>query len=81
VSALRAMLDREDRGLCLARYGRRFSQTLPQECVLAEACALVAHDRPDEALVLLGNAVAREPGQALYEQARRMLKASLTAAA
>ncbi|MDR2695549.1 MAG: glycosyltransferase family 92 protein [Deltaproteobacteria bacterium] len=81
VPALRAMLAREDRAACLARHSRRFSRTLPPEQVLAEAGALIAHDRQEEALVLLSHAAAREPGQALYGQARRMLKASLTAAA
>ncbi|MCL2124354.1 MAG: glycosyltransferase family 92 protein [Desulfovibrionaceae bacterium] len=81
VSALRAMLEREDRALCLARHSKRFSHKLPPEQILAEACALIAHDRQEEALVLLSRAAAREPGQGLYDQARRMLKASLTAAA
>ena len=59
--ALRAMLKREDRALCLARHGRRFSRKLPSEQILAEACAFIAHDRQEEALVLLGHAIAREP--------------------
>jgi len=37
--------------------------------------------RQEEALVLLSHAAAREPDQPLYDQVRRMLKASLTAAA
>jgi len=81
VPALRAMLAREDRALCLVQRSRRFSRTFPPEQILAEAVALIAHDRQEEALVLLSHATAREPGQALYDQARRMLKASLTAAA
>ena len=81
VPSLRAMLAREDRALRLAQYGRRFSHTLSPEQILAEAGALIAHDRQEEALVLLSHAAAREPGQELYDQARRMLKASLTAAA
>ena len=81
VPALRAMLAREDRALCVARHSGRFSRKLPPEQVLIEAGALIAHDRQEEALVLLSRAAAREPGQTLYEQARRMLKASLTAAA
>jgi hypothetical protein len=81
VPALRAMLKREDRAICLAQYSKRFSRKLSLEQVLAEACALIAHDRQEEALTLLSNAAAREPGQALYVQARRMIKASLTAAA
>jgi hypothetical protein len=81
VPALRAMLKREDRAAYLARYSERFSRTLFLEHVLAEACLLIAHDRQQEALVLLSHAAAREPGQELYSQARRMLKASLTAAA
>ena len=81
VPELRAMLEREDRAVYLAQHGRRFSRNLPPEHILAEAGALIAHDRPEEALVLLSHAAAREPGQELYDQARRMLKASLTAAA
>ncbi|MDR2695550.1 MAG: glycosyltransferase family 92 protein [Deltaproteobacteria bacterium] len=81
VPALRAMLAREDRAACLASHGRRFNRKLPPEQVLAEAGALIAHDRQEEALVLLSHAAAREPGQALYSQARRMLRASLTDAA
>ena len=81
VPALRAMLAREDRALCLAQCSGRFSLKLPPEQILAEAGALIAHDRQEDALVLLSHAAAREPGQALYDQARRMLKASLTAAA
>jgi hypothetical protein len=81
VPALRAMLEREDRAPHLARHGRRFSRNLPLEQVLAEVRALITHDRQEEALLLLSHAAAREPGQALYDQARRMLKASLTAAA
>jgi hypothetical protein len=81
VPALRAMLAREDRALRLAQYSGRFSRKLPPEQILAEAGTLIAHDRQEEALVLLAHAVAREPGQTLYDQARRMLKASLTAAA
>ena len=81
VPALRAMLEREDRAMRLAQCSGRFSRKLPTEEILAEAGALIAHDRQEEALVLLSHAAAREPGQALYEQARRMLKASLTAAA
>jgi hypothetical protein len=81
VPALRDMLERKDRALFLAQYGRRFSRSLPPEHILAEACTLIAHDRPEEALVLLSHAAAREPEQKLYDQARRMLKDSLTAAA
>ena len=76
VPALSAMLQREDRALYLARHSRRFSHKLPPEHVLAEASALLAHDRQEEALVLLGNAAARDPGQALYEQARHIIKVS-----
>jgi hypothetical protein len=81
VPALRAMLERNDRAQCLARHSSRFSQMLTVEQILAETSALVAHDRQEEALILLSHAVAREPGQVLYDQARRMIKASLTAVA
>ena len=81
VPALRAMLAREDRASYLAQCSERFSRKLPLEEILAEVSALIAHDRQEEALVLLSHAAAREPEQALYDQARRMLKASLTAAA
>jgi hypothetical protein len=75
------MLEREDRALRLAGNSRRFERTLPPEQVLAEAGALIARDRQEEALVLLSHAIAREPQQELYVQARRTLKASLAAAA
>ena len=81
VPALRAMLEREDRGARLAEDSRRFDGKRSPEEVLAEACELIAGDREEEALVLLSRAAAREPGQEAYVQARRALRASLTAAA
>jgi len=81
VPALRAMLAREDRALCLAQRNERFNRKLPPEQILTEVDALITHGRQEEALVLLSHAAAREPDQPLYDQVRRMLKASLTAAA
>jgi hypothetical protein len=81
VPALRAMLERDDRAPCLARRGRRFDHSCTPEQVLAEASALIAYDRPLEALVLLSRAAAREPGQKLYAQARHILQSSLSSAA
>ena len=81
VPALRAMLEREDRAVCLTQYSSRFSRELSAEQILAEVCALIVGDRQEEALLLLSHAAAHEPGQGVYDQARRMVKASLTAAA
>jgi hypothetical protein len=81
VPALRAVLERDDRAPRLAGNSRRFERALIPEQVLAEAGVLIAHDRQEEALVLLSRAIARDPGQKLYVQARHMLKASLAVAA
>jgi hypothetical protein len=75
------MLAREDRAQNMVKNSRRFDRALTPEQVLAEAAALIAHDRQEEALMLLTRAIAREPQQELYAQARRTLKAALTAAA
>jgi hypothetical protein len=80
-SALRAMLEREDRALRLSENGGCFNRVCSPEELLAEACALIARDREEEALVLLSRAAARDPGQELYRLARRMLKDSMLAAA
>ena len=80
VPALRAMLERKDRALHLARHSMRFDHALPPEQILAETSALIAHDREEEALVLLSHAAARDPGQELYVQVRHALKAALTGA-
>ncbi|MDR0466234.1 MAG: glycosyltransferase family 92 protein [Deltaproteobacteria bacterium] len=81
VPGLRAMLEREDRAVYLAKAGRRFDRALPPEQVLAEADALVARDRAEDALVLLSRAVARNPGQELYARARSLISASIMTAA
>ncbi len=80
--ALRTALEREDRAALSAARAAYFCRERETDALLAEVRALIARDKREEALVLLGHAAQREgPDRKFCDLARRSLRETLMRAA